>query len=384
MDTKILELEKFWYNAVMVAVDGNPGAMRALRTKLTKQNTDTFPGWAAAFEYLASDGKIGRMETRTRATMPDPNEEWENLEQRGTHLIFHDDSEFPPLLREIEKAPLGLYVRGELGDITKNIKERTRSISIVGTRRATPEGKVTARRFARELARAGITIVSGLALGIDAEAHEGCLEAAGENNASTTGNASPTIAILACGVDKFYPRENERLAERILAAGGAIISEYPPNEPPYPDRFLERNRIVSGISEGTLIVECPQRSGSLATANFAVEQNRHVFVVPGPISHPNFFESHKLIRQGAELVTTPEEILSAYNIERETIRTRAAAAATNEEKLILSALNAARRALDIDKIIEITKLEPRVVTQALSFLVLREIIKETGTGYIIE
>ena len=205
------------------------------------------------------------------------------------------------------------------------------AIAIVGTRRATPDGKSTARRFAAELARAGIVIVSGLAFGVDAAAHEGCLDAEGK-----------TVAVLACGLANIYPRNNEPLAKKILAQGGAIISEYPPDMPAYPSRFLERNRIVSGLSKGTLVIEAPERSGSLATARFALEQNRDVFVVPGPIAHPNFKGSHALIRQGAELVTTPEDILESYGIAREK-SIGAEFAGTPEEKAILEFLAAARR-----------------------------------------
>ena len=179
-------------------------------------------------------------------------------------------------------------------------------IAIVGTRRATPEGKIIAKRFARELTSYGIPIASGLAFGIDAAAHEECV---------ATGGA--TIAVLAGGLDAIYPGSNAALAQKILARHGCIISEYPLGSPPLPYRFLERNRIISGISRGTLVVEAPENSGSLATARYALEANREVFVVPGSTLHPNFKGSHRLIRQGAELVTTPEEIFEAYGITRE-------------------------------------------------------------------
>jgi len=406
--------EKIFYNAVAVALDGNPEAMRKIIAKLAKlnsghsgsrENRGISPGWTAAYEYLADGGKIGRMEPKTPSTMPDPDVEWENLEQRGIRLVFRDEAEYPQLLREIHDPPLALYILGSLPPT------QTPSITVVGTRRATPEGKVTTRRFARELASAGLTIVSGLALGIDAEAHAGCLEASADMNSTSsaanrkalggggdmlniagltsgdTTSAGTTIAVLARGVDRIYPAENDRLGAEILAHGGAIISEYPPGEPPYPDRFLERNRIVSGLSRGVLVVEAPARSGSLATATFAQEQNRNLFVVPGPITHPNFFGSHQLIRQGAELVTAPEEILEAYGLfekEKSARAVRATVAATPEEKQVLIALRDAHAPLEVDKIIEMTKLEPRIVNRALSFLLLKHVIKETGAGYIIE
>jgi DNA processing protein len=298
--------------------------------------------------------------------MPDVELEQENLEQRKIRLIFLNDPEYPPLLREIHEAPLALYVRGELPPAP--------TLTVVGTRNATPEGKIISRNFGHELATAGFAIVSGLAFGIDAAAHEGCLETA----------AGKTIAVLARGADKFYPREHENLGWRILENGGAILSEYPPGEPPYPDRFIERNRIISGLSRGTIVIECPERSGSLATANLALEQNRDVFVVPGPITHPNFFESHRLIRQGATLVTKPEHILEAYGFGKKEKFERALRGASSEEKQVLLALHGSKRGLTVDKIIELTKLEPRVANQTISFLVMKQLVKETKSGYIIE
>ena len=349
-----MDVEKMFYNATMIALEGNPSAMRAAQ----ERSGGLFEGWAGIYKTVA---KIRRV---------NPERAWADLQKTGIRLIFRDEPDFPPLFREIHHAPLAIYVRGSLpeGLLAGN------TVSIVGTRRATPEGKTIARRFAKKLADAGLVIVSGLALGIDAAAHEGCLSS----------TAGVTVAILAGGLDKFYPAENERLGKQILARGGAIISEYPIGEPPYPDRFLERNRIVCAAARGVLVVECPGRSGSLATAAYALQQNRDLFVVPGSIEHPNFFGSHQLIRQGAELVTSPEEILIAYdmqNISKERIMD---AAATDEEKQVLQALRDASGPLDVDKIAEFTKLEPRIVNRTLSFLLLKDSIKETESGYIIE
>jgi DNA processing protein len=286
--------------------------------------------------------------------------------------------------------PLAIYVRSEIrretgavsnagGELPDTIVNGN-ALAIVGTRRATPDGKATAKSFGRELSTAGFAIVSGLALGIDAAAHEGWLEAH-EVGVAQAGGA---VAVLAGGLDKFYPSENERLGRRILERGGSIISEYPLGEPPYAPRFLERNRIVCGLARGVLIVECPRRSGSLATAMYAREQNRDLFVVPGPITHPNFFGSHQLIRQGAELVTSPEEILKAYDLSKGVRVAREELAATPEEKQVLLALQAAGAPLDVDKIIELAKLEPRIANQTLTFLLLKHLVKETESGYIIE
>lgn len=348
-----MDEEKMFYNAVAVALGGNPSSLRMLK----KRCKGLFAGWKTAYGMLTD-------------TVPDPEKEWKKLERAGVRLVFADEKEYPPLLREIHSPPLALYLRGELPPALAS----RHSIAIVGTRRATPEGKTTTRRFARELAATGFAIVSGLALGIDAAAHEGCLEAP----------EGKTVAVLAGGLDKFYPAENERLGLEILDRGGAVILEYPIGEPPYPPRFLERNRIVCGLAKGALVIECPKRSGSLATAAYAREQNRDLFVVPGPVTHPNFSGSHQLIRQGAELVTSPEEILEAYGLSNQEKNTNAAIGANEEENQVLLALRDASSPLDIDKIIEATKLEPRIASQAVTFLLLKNLVKETDAGYIIE
>ena len=282
-------------------------------------------------------------------------------------LVAKYDPAYPAALREIPDPPDGLYIRGTI--------PRTKRLpfAIVGTRRATPEGLQTARRFGRELAAAGFPIVSGLALGVDAAAHTGCLEAPG----------GIAIAVLAGGLDDIYPHENKKLGESILERGGAIVSEYPEGSPPYGYRFLERNRIVSGLSCGVLIIEAPRGSGSLATARDAMEQNRDVFVVPGSITHPNFAGSHELIRQGATLVTSPQEILDEYGVTIGEKSSWASRAATRDEMLILNALQEIAAVAHVDKIISMTKLEPRVVTSLLSLLLLRGLIREERGGYTI-
>jgi DNA processing protein len=352
----MMEKEKIFYHAVAIALEGDPSSMRRVR----KRCGDIPKPWETIYNELPNP--------------PNPDEAWERLEQSGVQFIFADDEAFPPCLREIYHPPLGLYIRGELSSL-KSIGYAD-SISIVGTRRATPEGKATTKRFARELTLAGFGIISGLALGIDAAAHEGCLEADGR-----------TAAVLAGGLDKFYPTTNEKLGKQILENDGVVISEYPPGEPPYGYRFLERNRIVSGFSSGVLVIECPERSGSLATAAYAAQQNRNLFVIPGPISHPNFFGSHQLIRQGAELVTSPEDILETYgmvNNTREKKFEREIASTSNEEKQVLLALREISAAADVDKIAEVAKLEPRTANQALTFLIMKGLVKETAVGYIIE
>ncbi|HEX4104479.1 MAG TPA: DNA-processing protein DprA [Candidatus Paceibacterota bacterium] len=352
-----------YYNAVAVVCDGDRGKI----LRLQKQ----YGNWERAWQNLSSEA------LPMPGTLPDPREEWEKLSKANVRLIMKGGEEYPKLLEEIPDPPFGIYIRGTLPVLPNAAGAgggTGGAIAVVGTRRATPDGKTTTRYFTRKLAGAGMPIVSGLAFGIDAAAHEGCLEAKG----------ATTIAVLAGGLADVYPRNHARLAEKILAARGAMISEYPLHAPPYPLRFLERNRLISGLARGTLIVEAPLGSGSLVTARHAAEANRDVFVVPGPVTHANFKGSHALIRQGAELVASPDDILAAYGIapaERLALEEKNA---TAEEKLILKALHDARGAADVDKIIIMTKLEPRVVNRSLSFLLLRGAVVEKSGGYTIE
>jgi DNA processing protein len=348
-----MEDEALYYNAVAVACDGDRG--KVARFFAAHGN------WKHAWQDLAAS------RLPIPGTLPDPKEEWEALEARSVRLVMRGAEDFPPLLREIPGPPFAIYVKGPLAPLRAPIP-----FAIVGTRRVTPDGRSIAKRFAHELASAGMMIVSGLAFGVDGAAHEGCLEARGT-----------TVAVLAGGLADVYPHSHKRLAEKILSEGGAVISEYPLRAPPYPLRFLERNRLVSGLARGTLIVEAPHGSGSLITARHAMEANRDVFVVPGPIAHGNYKGSHELIRQGAELVAAPDEILAAYGVTREEKMARAARAATREETLILKALHDAHEATDVDKIISMTKLEPRVVNRSLSFLLLKGLVGEKEYGYTI-
>ena len=189
--------------------------------------------------------------------------------------------------------------------------------------------------------------------------------------------------MVATGLDQCYPRTNEALGARIVKEGGALVSEYPPGVPALPHQFLERNRIVSGLSRGILVVEAPFRSGSLATARFATDQNRDVFAVPGPATHPNFAGSHELIRQGAMLVTAPSHILENYGV-TEAHSPAAEQADTEEARTILEHLRSLRRPAHIDKIIEATNLEANIVLQTVMFLVAAGHVAESNEGYAIK
>ncbi|KQV86184.1 MULTISPECIES: DNA-processing protein DprA [unclassified Roseateles] len=214
------------------------------------------------------------------------------LAEPGHDLLVLGDADYPPRLLATADPPLLLWLQGRrelLG---------APSIAIVGSRNPTAQGGDNARAFARALARGGYTIVSGLALGVDAAAHEGALDADGA-----------TIAVVGTGLDQVYPRRNEKLAARLLAGGGLIVSEYSLGTPVLPANFPRRNRIIAGLAQGCLVVEAAVQSGSLITARQAVEAGREVFAIPGSIHSPQARGCHALIRQGAKLVESAQDVL---------------------------------------------------------------------------
>jgi DNA processing protein len=214
------------------------------------------------------------------------------IEETGAHLVPITSPHYPALLASISRPPPLLYVLGDVDVLSSP------QLAIVGSRNPTATGRSTARDFAAFFARAGLTITSGLALGIDAASHEGALLGDGL-----------TVAVCGCGLDATYPRQNEPLAARIRERG-ALVSEFPPRTSPHPAHFPRRNRIISGLSYGTLVVEAAQRSGSLITARHALEQGREVFAIPGSIHNPLARGCHALIGAGAKLVEGAADVLS--------------------------------------------------------------------------
>ena len=212
-------------------------------------------------------------------------EEQRRCRASGVTLVGRDDAAYPRRLRQVYDPPPVLYVRGLLEPA-----EETASVAIVGSRAATPQGKALARRMARDLAAAGVTVVSGLARGIDAAAHRGALDACGR-----------TVAVLGSGVDQLYPPENEALAAAIVEKG-AVVSEFPLGTVPYPGHFPRRNRIIAGWSEAVVVVEAAEKSGALVTARVALDEGREVLAVPGHPSQPTSAGSNQLIKDGAALV----------------------------------------------------------------------------------
>ncbi|MDH0496974.1 DNA-processing protein DprA [Stutzerimonas stutzeri] len=216
------------------------------------------------------------------------------LQAPGRHVICWDDPAYPALLAELPDAPPLLFVAGD-----PTLLERPQ-LAVVGSRRASRNGLDNARAFSRSLAGAGFVITSGLALGIDGAAHQGALDANGK-----------TVAVLGTGIERLYPQRHLGLAKEIVEHGGALVSELPLDCPPQASNFPRRNRIISGLSLGVLVVEASPSSGSLITARLAAEQGREVYAIPGSIHHPGARGCHQLIRQGAALVESVEDVLQA-------------------------------------------------------------------------
>ncbi|MDR6156066.1 DNA processing protein [Acidovorax delafieldii] len=228
-------------------------------------------------------------------------------------IVSLGDLRYPQALLDTEDPPLLLYLMGPALLLEHQPFPSDRCLAVVGSRNPTAQGAENARLFARALCGAGLTIVSGLALGVDAAAHEGALEAA-----TSAGTMAATIAVVGTGLDRVYPRKNLDLAHRI-AAHGLIVSEYPLGTPPLPGNFPKRNRIISGLSQGTLVVEAALASGSLITARMAAEQGREVFAIPGSIHAPQSRGCHALIRQGAKLVESAQDVLEELKIPATTV-----------------------------------------------------------------
>lgn len=218
-------------------------------------------------------------------------------QQENAHLLTWESPHYPTLLLEINDPPPVLYALGDLSCLSQT------TLAIVGTRYPTPLGQKTAWRFAHDLAATNITIVSGLALGVDAQAHQGCIHANGK-----------TVAVMGTGIDIIYPRQHGFLADKIVK-NGLLLTEFPLNSQPKAGHFPRRNRIISGLAKATLVIEANIRSGSLITARFAMEYNRDVFAVPGSIHLAQACGCHQLLQQGALLVTSSHDVKEAMGVE---------------------------------------------------------------------
>lgn len=287
-----------------------------------------------------------------------------DMERAGMRAVTRISDDYPQALNTIHDPPPTLYVRGDAP------LEGERMFAIVGSRRATRDGKRAAREFAATLAREGVCVVSGLARGVDTCAHEGALEGGGA-----------TIAVLGSGADVIYPPENEELAARILEKGGAIVSEYAPGTRPSQGTFPARNRIISGLCSGMLLVEGSQTSGAMITANLAAEQGRDVFAVPGSIYSPLSAAPNRLIFDGANPALSAWDILEYYRWgarPAEGARPRARIALDEEERPLYDAL--LEQELSFDELSALSKFPASKLNSLLTSLELRGIIVKAPGG----
>ncbi len=258
------------------------------------------------------------------------------LSASGARILLCCDAEYPPLLRQMPGAPAALYVQGSVAALG------AAQLAMVGSRSPTASGRATAREFASWFVRAGLTVTSGLAVGIDAASHEGALAGGGE-----------TIAVYATGLDRVYPAEHAALAQRIRAQG-ALVSEFPPRTPPLRGHFPRRNRLIAGLSLGTLVVEAARHSGSLITARHAAEAGREVFAIPGSIHSPLARGCHQLIKSGAKLVEEAADVLSElhFSVRKEAVTAqqpepRKPRALDKEYEMLLDALGFEPATIDV-------------------------------------
>jgi DNA processing protein len=279
-----------------IALNMTPGVGPRAATKLLER----FGSAEAVFHARRTELEALRMRPETiesiikREFDEKAGQEFERVKALGGDILILDDGSYPAHLREIADPPITLYVRGDWQGCFE-----LPGVAVIGSRMCSTYGENAAEMLSRELAARGICIISGLARGIDAAAHKGAIRAGGK-----------TIAVMGTGIDAVYPKENTRLVREILESGGAVVSQFPLGTPPLKDNFPYRNRIISGLSLGVLIVEATERSGSLITARLATEQNREVMAVPGNITSRNSFGTNYLIKAGAKLVQQWQDVVA--------------------------------------------------------------------------
>lgn len=334
-----------------------------------------FPSMEEAWQASAFDlAKAGLEENIIQEFLArkqdiNPDLELEKLEKENIRVVTISDDNYPRLLREIWNPPALLYYKGILE------KEEKLSIAVVGTRKITSYGRQVTSEITKELASHGITIVSGMAIGVDTVAHETTLEVGGR-----------TIAVLGSGIDNasLYPAQNRYLASKIIANGGALISEYPIGTIAMPHFFPHRNRIISGLALGTLVVEATEESGALITAKYALDQNREIFAVPGNIWSPTSAGPNKLIKMGARVVTSANDILETLNFVNETdfVKTKTIVPENPEEAKLLEFLSS--EPIHIDKLISLSGLDTKKVNSTLAIMEMKGKVKNLGgMNYIL-
>ena len=302
----------------------------------------------------------------SRRIQIDPDNEMAKVEKSGAKIIIVKDKNYPDLLAEIYAPPLLLYCLGEF-----NLNNDF-CLAVVGSRKMTGYGQQVAEQITGKLAQVGLTIISGLALGIDAVVANSAVK-----------NGGKTIAVLGSGIDKIYPTANRLLAKEIIASDGAIISEFPLGTPPLKFNFPRRNRLISGLSLGTLVIEASKKSGALITARYALEQNREVFAVPGNIYSELSSGTNELIRQGAHPVSDAEEILEILELKNINIFKKAKEnlPTTETEKKLLGLLTCP---IHVDKIVQSSRLDISLINSTLSIMEMKGMIKNLGNQIYVK
>ena len=283
------------------------------------------------------------------------------LEKMGVKLLCWDSADYPPLLRGIPVSPPTIYIKGTLTEIDRW------AIAIVGTRRVTTYGRQMTAQIAQKLVNHSVTIVSGLARGVDSVAHEVAVDGGGR-----------TVAVLGSGIDCIYPPENRRLAERIADGRGAVISEYALGVQPEAKNFPPRNRIISALSLGTVVIEAGERSGALITAKFARDQGREVYALPGNVTNRNSIGTNRLIQQGAKLLTNADEILEDLQLDRaaEQQTVQLALPDSAEEAALIPHL--VTTPIHVDELSRLSGMPAALVSSTLTLMELKGVVRQVG------
>ncbi|RKZ16306.1 DNA-protecting protein DprA [bacterium] len=288
---------------------------------------------------------------------------YNHLKKKGVNIVSILSDDYPENLKTIPKPPPILFIRGEI------VPEDSNAVAIIGTRRPTEYGRSVAWNFAKELASNGFTIISGLAMGIDTNAHRGALEAGGR-----------TIGVIGCGIDRVYPSSNKRLAHMIADGNGAVISDFPPGTPPLKYNFPLRNRIISGLAKGIVAVQAASRSGVFSTVNWALDYGRDVFAVPGNITARQSEGTNRLIKDGAIPVTSPEDILNYFGFSS-SVKEEKEVELPGDEQRVFDAIG--DEGARIEEICDATGFKPQQVNSILLLLELKGFVREIGGGRYI-
>lgn len=348
---------KYW-----VSFQRIPGVGRARLSLLENYFGDMERAWQAPASELVAAGLEAKVVSAIVQARPrlSPDAEEEKLARFRVKALTYHHPAYPARLREIYDFPPLLYVRGEL------VAEDTTSLAVVGTRRPTLYGRQATEEIVADLVKSQVTIVSGLARGIDAIAHRAALQGGGR-----------TIAVFASGLDIVYPAEHARLAQEVMERG-ALVSEHPLGTPPRADYFPRRNRLLSGLSLGVLVVEAGESSGALITARWALEQNREVFALPGSIFSPASRGTNRLIQEGAKLVSSYMDILEELNlmVQAPQLEMKGLIPMTETESALLRHLGAEPRHIDL--LCRLSGLPIPLVSSTLSLLELKGAVKQLG------